>query len=122
MLDRKGVLMEICNPCTENRHQSCVDENCDCVATLVAEASRAVERARFAFRCHAARPVLIICQGGLVREVLCADKRYEICDLDEFEDASEREQVEYYDGLSTEMQDYLQASTWKSELPAARQF
>ncbi len=99
--------MAICKPCSESRHQLCAGENCECVATHVAEAAAAFEKARFATGSHQAGSILIVCQGGLVREVIGAEKRYEICDMDSFEDASEQDQLEYYDGLSKEMQDYL---------------
>ncbi len=114
--------MAICKPCSEGRHQSCAGENCQCVAAHVTEAAAAFEKARFALGSHATGSILIVCQGGLVREVVGAEKRYEICDMDSFEDVSEQEQLEYYDGLSKEMQDYLQSTSWKSDLPAPRQF
>jgi len=114
--------MAICKPCGENRHQLCEGENCQCVATHITEAAAAFEKATFTLGSHAAGSILIVCQGGLVKEVVGAEKRYEICDMDSFEEVSEQEQLEYYDGLSREMQDYLQSTSWKSDLPAARQF
>ena len=114
--------MAICKPCSESRYQLCAGENCQCVATHVTAATAAFEKARFAVGSHAAGSILIVCEGGLVREVVGAEKRYEICDMDSFEDVSERDQLEYYDGLSKEMQDYLQSTSSKSDLPAARQF
>jgi len=92
------------------------------VATHITEAAAAFEKATFTLWSPAAGSILIVCQGGLVKEVVGAEKRYEICDMDSFEDVSEQEQLEYYDGLSREMQDYLQSTSWKSDLPAARQF
>src|SRR5258708_15057848 len=114
--------MAICKPCSENRSRLGGGENCQCVGTDVVEAAAAFEKARFVLGSHTAGSILIVCQGGLVREVVGAEKRYEICDMDSFEDASEQQQLEYYDGLSKEMQDYLQSTSWKSDLPAARQF
>jgi hypothetical protein len=65
--------------------------------------------------------VFIICQGGLVQEVVgLSDDRYEICDCDSFEDRDSHDAEEYFDGLSTEMKNYLRRTGWNKELPLSR--
>jgi hypothetical protein len=64
---------------------------------------------------------LIICQGGLVQEVVgLATDAYEICDCDAFEGPVEREGEEYFDGLSEVMKKYLRTTGWNKELPDSR--
>jgi len=65
--------------------------------------------------------VFIICQGGLVQEVVgLSDDRYEICDCDAFEDRDSHDAEEYFDGLSDEMKNYLRRTGWNKELPLSR--
>src|SRR5260370_42659247 len=97
--------MAICKPCGENRPQLCEVENSQCVATNITEAAAAFEKATFTLESHAAGSTLILCEGGLVTEGVGAEKRYEICDMDSFDEVSEQEQLEYYHGLSRERQD-----------------
>ena len=65
--------------------------------------------------------VFIICKGGLVQEVYGSDGTdHEVCDLDAFEDVTGAAPEEYFDGLSPELQAYLQSTGWNKELPASR--
>lgn len=65
-------------------------------------------------------PVLIICQGGLVQEVVgLGEDQYEICDCDAFEDRSS-EAKQYFDALSDAMKNYLRSTGWNKELPKSR--
>jgi hypothetical protein len=65
--------------------------------------------------------VLIICQGGLVQEVVgLTTGSYDICDCDVFEGPDEREGEEYFDGLSEVMKKYLRTTGWNKELPDSR--
>ena len=66
--------------------------------------------------------VLMICQGGLVQEVVgLASDDYEICDCDTFEGPDETEGEQYFDDLSDTMKKYLRTTGWNKELPPSRQ-
>jgi hypothetical protein len=66
--------------------------------------------------------VLILCQGGLVQEVVgLPSEAYEVCDIDGFEDSSLGDAVRYFRGLSASTQAYLRGSDWRHELPAPLQ-
>ncbi len=64
---------------------------------------------------------LIVCQGGLVQEVVgLAEDAYDVCDCDAFEGPDEREAEEYFDGLSDAMKEYLRSTGWNKALPESR--
>ncbi len=66
------------------------------------------------------QPVFIICQGGLVQEVIgLSEDRYEICDCDAFEGRSS-EAEQYFDELSDALKSYLRTTGWNKELPKSR--
>ncbi len=66
------------------------------------------------------QPVFIICQGGLVQEVIgLSEDRYEICDCDAFEGRSS-EAEQYFDELSDALRSYLRSTAWNKELPKSR--
>jgi hypothetical protein len=66
--------------------------------------------------------VLIICQGGLVQEVIGLPARtYEVCDTDAFEDSGLPEAIQYFNDRSEPMKTYLRNSGWRSSLPEAVQ-
>ena len=66
--------------------------------------------------------LLIICQRGIVQEVVgFSESAYEICDCDEFSSSDQAEGEEYFDGLSDLMQKYLRSTAWNKELPKSRQ-
>src|SRR5260370_9517270 len=87
--DIERFTMAICKPCSESRHQLCAGENCQCVATHVTAATAAFEKARFAVGSHAAGSILIVCEGGLVREAVGPEKRDEISDTAPVEDGTD---------------------------------
>jgi hypothetical protein len=67
------------------------------------------------------RTVFIICQRGLVQEVVgMAESEYEICDCDAFEGVTEGNAEKYFDGLSRELQAYLRTTGWNKEVPRSR--
>jgi hypothetical protein len=64
--------------------------------------------------------VFIICQGGLVQEVVGLSKQaYEICDTDAFEDTTSDEAKRYFEKLSPKLQTWLRASHWRQALPVS---
>ena len=63
-------------------------------------------------------PVLIICQGGIVAEVVGPpDKAYEVCDTDSLHDVPLTQAVQYFSNLSDAMKKHLQTAEWRSHLP-----
>jgi hypothetical protein len=88
--------------------------------------ARAVRNLDAAFRadCESTSEpfVFIICQGGLVQEVVGLPARtYEICDTDAFEDSPGAEAIQYFHDLTEPMKTYLRNSGWRSSLPEEAQ-
>ena len=69
-----------------------------------------------------AQKLLIICQHGIVQEVVgLSETAYEICDCDELSSFYQAESEGYFDDLSDLMQKYLRSTAWNEELPKSRQ-
>ena len=84
--------------------------------------ARAVRNLDAAFRadCESTSEpfVFIICQGGLVQEVIgLPASSYEICDTDAFEDHGSAEAIQYFRDRSEPMKTYLRNSGWRDSLP-----
>jgi hypothetical protein len=86
------------------------------LALALAETTRCLEGE------PARKQVFIICQGGLVQEVVgLAEDSYEICDCDAFDGSDEREAEQHFDALSDDLKKYLRKSGWNKNLPRSRQ-
>jgi hypothetical protein len=62
------------------------------------------------------KTILIICEGGIVRDVLNAEQEHEIADLDVFQDQDQKAGDEFFASLGPEMQEELRKHWW-SYLP-----